>query len=280
LLTLASSEAAMRIQMLSLRLAKSTVGHTLFESPGPVWPRLLIVIPMPSHSSLERSLALRRVCHTAALAVLILAVAGCEGASFLTEAVMGRTVKAVYQIEDRPTLVLVDDPRMLLGDRALAMQVASNIGFALEQEEVVTTIVPLEDLLKLQARLGDDFPNTPVSRIGRELGAAQVIHVHIEKIDFGSDPGVLKPVATTQVKLIEAEGGRRLFPVVVEGEAAPVIALGAPGYPVKTELWYRQQEDERSIPAIRRKLAEHIARDVARLFHEYKPRMTSQPYDD
>ena len=231
--------------------------------------------PRPSYSFI-----CRRELLTLALALLILAAAGCEGASFITEAVMGRTVKAVYKIEDRPTLVLVDDPRMLLGDRALAMQVASNIGFALEQEKVVTTIVPLEELMKLQASLGDDFPNTPVSRIGRELGAAQVIHVHIEAIEFGHDPGMLKPVATTQVKLIESEGGKRLFPVVIEGEAAPVVALGAPGYAVKTELWFRQQEDERSIPAIRRKLAEHIARDVGRLFHDYKPRMTAQPYDD
>ncbi len=233
------------------------------------------------HESRPSRLAgLRRGLEVLALGLLILAAAGCEGASFLTEAVMGRTEKAKFKIDDRPTLVLVDDPRMLLGDRALAMQVASNIGFALQQEEVVTTIVPLEDLMKLQATLGDDFPNTPVSRIGRELGAAQVIHVHIESIDFGRDPGMIKPIAVTQVKLIESEGGARLFPVIVEGEAAPVVALGAPGYPVKTELWFRQQEDERSIPAIRRKLAEHIARDVGRLFHDWKPRMTAQPFDD
>ena len=217
---------------------------------------------------------------TMVVMLAVISACGCEGASILAEAFTGRTIKAVFVPQDRPTLVLVDDPQMRLGDPSLPLYIASSIGLELQREKVITEVVPLEKLVALSSQLGEKYARTPVSRIGKQLGARQVIHVNIDVVDFGHDPGLLRPVAEAQVKLIDSDTGKRLFPQLEDAETTDVAALPSPGRVVRTELWFRHQDDERTLRAIRRKLADHIARDVARLFHDYHPRPTGEPYDD
>jgi len=217
------------------------------------------------------------------LAILLLvSVSGCEVIAFLTQGLVSSKIKAVYPLSDRVTLVLVDDPRGQLGDASLLNQVSTEIGFQLIQEQVLTEVVGLKGLYGLQSRLGEDYQRTPVDRIGRELGAQQVIHVFIESVTLGAQPGLYRPRAVVQVKVIDVEEAKRVFPLASSVQGA---ASGQDHHTVKITMFYRNSEGQvvggaGGAKMAKRALVEPISRDVARLFYDHKPRQPGQPFDD
>lgn len=207
---------------------------------------------------------------------------GCELASFVTQAAIDPKVKCLYEIQDRPTLVLVDDPAKLLGDPALAGVIADRIRRELRDTKAVATLVEPVRLRDEQARLGEAYATTPVDQLGRNVGAEQVIHVEIVEMQLEPAPGILRPKATTRVKLIDAKAGERLFPPTQMGQAASGVSPQPLGQPVVSELFYQQlPEDTRAnLNRVVRTLADRIGRDVSWVFVDHKKRPTGSGFDD
>jgi len=180
-----------------------------------------------------------------------------------------------YTIDDRPTLILVDDPHLQLGDPALANLVANQIATELyhapKKREALTQTVSLQKLEKLRADKGDDFPKMPLDEVGRAVGAQQVLHVYLEAVRFSRAPGLVQPRARVRVKLFDVVEGKRLFP--------PPPADSAPAHDpsqrsVDLVVETPDPEAVELNPQVRqelaRQLAERIGREVSWLFRTHR----------
>lgn len=202
---------------------------------------------------------------------LVVPQAGCVGLAFIHQA-FNTTTDAEYTLEDRPTLVLVEDSSKALIDSNLPSYIAGLISGALIQNEVVKKTIPTERVTEYATKLGDVYRNTPLDQIGRDLGAAQVIYVNVTRAELNADPGIVKPVAVAEVRVVDTAKGTRLWPV------APVV-----NRTIKVELKPRplsSENDRGEILVLRREVAQRLARDVGRLFYEFTPRQPGEPFED
>jgi len=186
--------------------------------------------------------------------VLLLLVAswGCE------------TVKPVYEMpEGTPTLVLVDDPQHRLGGPSHAAVIATRIRHDLRRRADLEQVIPGRQLMALKQELGDDYPTTPIDRVGRAVGASHVIHVSVLSAVTEARVGLLHPQARVAVKVIDAEAGRRVYPESPRGFQMQVEL------PMKV---VSESEATSLTPRYREALCQKIGREVARLFYAYDMR--------
>lgn len=212
-----------------------------------------------------------------------LILTGCQAVGFLAQGVVGEQIEAVHQLQDRPTLILVDDPDQVLGDASLAMRVAAQAGHDLVQEKILqpTNLIETKRIEEIRRGLNErQFAKIPASQIGQRLEAQQVILVHVESSQLTSEPNVLRPIARSQVKVIDCQNQKRLFPAPSGSAAAGIAPLGGDtGHVVETRLTYRVNSDEYKnlTPIIRRAIATQIGKQVAMLFYDHEPvKMTPQ----
>lgn len=208
----------------------------------------------------------------AALLLALLALAGCEVFSMAAMmATGGDKIQPIYTLSDRPTAIVVDDPRNVLGGPSLTGVVASNLAHHLKANGAVTApIVPHAQVAALADRLGSEFALTPIDQIGRLLKAEQVIYLEIEQAALLAAPGAYRPTAVVELKVIDAVKGQRLYP-----PPPPIDEPGAPsrGRTVSVQMNYEGVETHsRGADAmITRALAERIGLEIARLFYEHRP---------
>lgn len=212
-----------------------------------------------------KAFAMLRIVAAVALLALL---TGCEGLAFLA-AMGGDKVPAVYELPNQTTLILVDDPSTQLGDPALRSVVATNAAYHLKQNKALdASIVPQEELSLLMAREGQQFAKMPVDQIGRLLQAQQVVHVVVESVVLEVAPGVYRPTAMAQVKVIDASTGQRLFPAA---EPFDTALSTPPGYSVRVRLSVDTARvgDSGATVMLRRELAQRLGLTVAQLFYKH-----------
>lgn len=207
------------------------------------------------------------------LMLLCLVIAGCEGPGFVSYVIAGPAkVDALYTLEDRPTLVIVDDPEHLLGNVNYPAVVGANTGFHLKQNEILTepNIISQDRLSVYAAEQGDRYASMPIDQIGQQLGAEWVIHVRIKSVDIQSKNTYYEPTAKLEVKVVDARTGARLFPV---SEEAGMGSSNPPGHAMTVRLKSQTIEETRryALPMLERSLAERIGLEVAQLFYKHVP---------
>ena len=205
-----------------------------------------------------------------------LPLAGCaEIPGFASYVISGTPkTKARYTLEERPTLVIVDDPNNVLGDPNFPAVIGANAGFHLKENKQLTPeqVVSQDHLSVLAANMGDRYLATPIDEIGRRLKAEQVIHVQVNAVNLQSDNTYYEPTAELEVKVIDVETGARLFPT--DTPDIPGMELATkPGYRLRVEM-KRQTVDEtrrHAVPMLARSLAERIGLQVAQVFYDHVP---------
>lgn len=202
------------------------------------------------------------------------ALGGCEAPAFIAEtAGIGGKVKPVFDLPNRPTLVLVDDPQNHLGDPTLRTVIAANVAHHLADQKVITSKpIAGKEVTELAARVGQDaFSRMPIAQVGRELGAEQVLYIDVEAVSLQPAPGMYRPTASLEIKVVDVATNTRLYP-----EPPPLEDPTAPkrGRSLTVQLRYDKtlRAQSRGLDAeMARRLAERIGLEVARLFYEYKP---------
>lgn len=200
------------------------------------------------------------------LLVTVAGLAGCEALGLAADTIAPPKTKAIYNLQDRLTLVLVDDPNNHLGNDALTDQIAAMIEFELKQNEVVSRFVPLRDLHALEHQRGKSFVMMPLQDVGRALNAEQVLHVHIEQVDVDSGPGLLQPEAFVRLKVLDVATGRRLFPS--DTHAASGASAGYELH-IRMRQRIRPVENAGDRIVLFSRFADHIGRDIARVFYDH-----------
>ena len=215
-----------------------------------------------------------RILALSVLFALLATVAGCEGVGYIASAFEDKKVPAKYTLPKRTTVVLVDDPADELRDPQLLQVIAARATVDLKTAEVVPKMIEPSEVVALQLKKGRDFLQMPVDRIGRELGADQVIHVHIRSASVIGEPGTIKPSAIVWVKVIDATDRKRLFPASAQKAGEPDKASSEGAHVLKISLRIKSNagiDPQRAIENTRQTLANRIGSDLGKLFYAAEP---------
>jgi len=219
---------------------------------------------------------------TALLVAFALSITGCEMFSFISQAFDTET-KAIYEIENRETAVLVEDPINYLGDPRLKGVIASNIAFDLTEGDAVDKkkMIPAEAVAAQEKLLGKDFAKLPLDELGRKIGAKQVIHVYIEAASLNLEGGVMKPALQARVRLVDAITGKRLFPRP-EDSAQQDAATVERGFGVAISMPVRISPDNSPGDASRAMefLAIRTGKRIGWIFREHRERQPGEGFDE
>jgi len=214
--------------------------------------------------SLQRVITDKRIVFTILLLGVSGIVAGCNIVTPLAIILAPEpTTDAVYELQDRPTVVFVDDRRSLVSPSALRGLIADRVSQDLMTQEVVTTTINPRDAVAV-ARQNDDFDTfMPIAEIGKAVGAEQVIY--IEMLDFREqvDQVTYRPHARCQLRVIDVVNRVRLYPTpdmpddfhvldVMMGNVAPEA--------------YRSRA---TLNEVARSLAEETGSRIAKLFYKH-----------
>ncbi len=205
------------------------------------------------------------------LLVLSLCCASCEAPDFAAYVIAGPPkIKAQYKLQPRQTLVIVDDPQNVLGDLNYPTVVAANVNFHLNENEVLLPeqIISQDHLTVLAANMGDRYRSTPIDEIGKRLKADQVIYVLIRSVDLTDKNTYYEPTAHCDIKIIDVQTGKRLFPAPPENTVAQP---NAPGHALTVTIDKQTVDRTRrhAMSNLARALSERIGLEVAGLFFDH-----------
>ncbi|MCC7145519.1 MAG: hypothetical protein IT443_03665 [Phycisphaeraceae bacterium] len=231
-----------------------------------------------------------------------LSLGGCVAAGVLASGVAKEKVKARYRLPDQKTLVLVDDPKKLLGDPSAPAAAANRVAFDLIEKETLLAerFVAQEKLTAMIADLGPAYARMPIDQVGKKLDAATVIYVYIDSVQMQSEPGIYRPTAQARVKVIDTATGKRLFPAPgstptntsgntpaspppptppadlpesakINQQALLDPMLTEKGWPINATVSPQTQRPgvQGQVTTLTRNLADRIGVEVARLFMDY-----------
>ena len=172
-------------------------------------------------------------------------------------------VEALCELEDRPTVVFVDDRENRVNPVALRRVIADRLSQELMANDVLTMTISPRDA-EVAARQRDSHDNMlSIDAIGLAVGAEQVIY--IEMLDFRerTDRYNLKPQARCRIRVIDVTNQEKIFPSVDSGESA---------YPVQVQMNAMRPEQYNSRATrnqIAQALANEIGSQIALLFYEH-----------
>lgn len=180
-------------------------------------------------------------------------------------AIVGKTipepaVPAEYVLAKTPLLVIAeskssDTLTQIDGDR-LGRLVTNE----LDKFQVAPTINP-DELVALRDRLLTGFDGQSVQSIGRDLGADHVLYVEIQSVGVGTAPGsdVARSVASAQVRLIDVQSGRVVYPESATG-----------GRLVSFQTRPARITSEMSPSGLRGQALDGLAHNIVKLFRSWR----------
>ncbi len=176
-------------------------------------------------------------------------------------------VPARYVLENRPTVVFVDDRNNAIpvNSSRARRAIADDITKQLMSRELVTETISPRDAMALSRNQDRAGKLMSMQAIGEAVGAEQLIYIEMLRYRGSPDNVTSSPTATCQVKVIDIVNKTRLFPPPgADNDWQDVIAHGAT---VSPEL-YRSSAGRRQIEQL---LTEAIADKVTELFYKHIP---------
>lgn len=187
-------------------------------------------------------------------------------------------IEAKYDLPDKATLIVIDDPRGLVTSPSTLRRIASATRNVLEVEKVIVDggFVGQDELSAYREELGDRYNQTSLAALAIHLGAKQVIHAEVTGFQVGLGGNVIRPAIALNVKVFDLDERARVFPT--SGGSGNSVDLGTTVYPLQSQLPAQDltgQSAARSIAV--RDLADQTGRDIARLFFDWrKPQVGSE----
>lgn len=180
-------------------------------------------------------------------------------------------VEAKYDLPDKATLIVVDDPRGFVTSPSTLRRIATATRNVLETEEVIVTggFVGQDELAGYRDELGDRYNQTSLAALALHLNAKQVIHAEVTGFQMELGGNVIRPAIAMNVKVFDLDQRARVFPVGPGSEES--VDVSASVYPLQSQLPAQDltgQSAARSIAV--RDLADQAGRDLARLFFDWR----------
>ncbi len=215
---------------------------------------------------------MRMLCLSPILCIMLALLPGCNIVTG-TVAVFAppEKIEAKYELPDKATLVVVDDPRGLVNSPATLRRIATATRNVLEVEEIIQVggFVNQADLAIYREELGDRYNQASLAALAMRLDAQQVIHAEVTgfQVDLGGN--LIRPAISMNVKVFDLDERTRVFPT--QSSLDDSVDIGATVYPMQSAMPTRDltgQSATRSIAV--RELADQAGRDIARLFFDWR----------
>ncbi len=174
---------------------------------------------------------------------------------------------ARYVLEDRPTVVFVDDRNSAIpiNSSRARRAIAEGITKQLASRELVTETISPRDAMALSRNQDREGKLMSMGALGETVGAEQLIYIEMLSYRGSPDNITSSPAAACRVKVIGIVNKTRLFPPPGADKAwQDVIAQG----PIVSPELYRSSAGRRQIEQL---LAEGIADRVTKLFYKHIP---------
>ena len=217
--------------------------------------------------TVERATTTRSVAITAAVAVAAI-LGACNILQPAAYLAFGRTkVPALYELEDRATVVFVDDRNnaIPINSTRVRRAVAEGVTEQLMTRELVTVTVSPRDAMALSRNRDREGDLMSMGALGEAVGAEQLIYVEMLSYRGSPDNVTARPVAACRVKIIDVVNKSRLFPPPGAEKAWQDVIVT--GDTVNPEL-YRSSAGRREIEQM---LASGIADRVTKMFYKHVP---------
>jgi hypothetical protein len=189
------------------------------------------------------------------------ALAGCATIGFGAQALFPPKVDPVYEpVKTAPLLVMVENQR---NPSMSVAEVDELTGYILD-DLAAYEVAPLIDREKLQ-ELRDlhekDMEKMTISKIGKDVGAEQVLYVDLKRSNVGTIAGVpLHGRIDVAVKVVDAKTGQTLFP-----------KNATAAYAMSFETPLTKTVDNTDPTLMRQALLSSAGTGIGRLFHTWYP---------
>jgi hypothetical protein len=243
----------------------------------------------------RKSFTLTSCLLAAAIGLGLATLPGCEFFGWIAQAI-DPPIKKVYTLpENKPILVVVDDPNQLLGNQATANLLAVRVGYEIEQNVDDIPVISQDKLQEYREKIEkaaadapaptmnqvalkeykdkkikDAFRKVSLTTIGRELGASQVISIYVESAEYNQDPSALRPRLVTRVKVIDVESNARVFPPLDLGTSDDPM-LANRGFAITSQFFNKatSEENRGDETVAMQTLAKTAGVDIAKLFYDH-----------
>jgi hypothetical protein len=175
-------------------------------------------------------------------------------------------VDAVYTLQDRPTVVFIDDRENLVNPVSLRRAIADKVSEDLMVKKLVTRTISPHDAMALASRRDTSRDVMPIDAIGRAVGAEQVIFIEMLAFSDHLDGKVPQAVSITRVRVIDVEHRRRLFPPDDARDPAHTVHV------VTREFSAEMYRSRATRHQIYESLAQETGDQIAKLFYRHEPR--------
>ena len=181
---------------------------------------------------------------------------------------MGPTkTPAMYELEDRPTVVFVDDRNnaIPINSSRVRRGIADMVSKELMAQDLLSRTISPRDAMSLARQRDREGNLMSMGAIGQAVGAEQLIYIEMLSFRGSLDNITPRPSAVCRLKVIDVVTRTRLFPPAggeKDWQQVPVLGL-----PMSLEL-YRHSEGRRQIEL---SLTTAIADKVAKLFYKHVP---------
>ncbi len=176
-------------------------------------------------------------------------------------------VAAEYKLEDRPTVVFVDDRGNVIEQNAIRTRqaIAEKVSEELMVEKLVTITIRPADALAVARRQDREGNILAIDAVGTSVGAEQVIYVEMVAFQGSPDGYTPRPMAACRVRVIDVPNRVRLFPSPEAQEPSRLVQLVSPD--VSLDL-YQSAAGRRQIE---KSMANQLGDRIAELFYKHVP---------
>ncbi len=174
---------------------------------------------------------------------------------------------AMYVLEDKPTVVFVDDRNnaIPINSSRVRRAVADDVTNQLMSRGLVMMTISPRDAMALSRNQDREGKLMSMGALGEAIGAEQLIYIEMLSYRGSPDNVTPRPSAACRLKVIDIVNKTRLFPGPgAEKDWQEIIVQGPP---VSPEL-YRSSAGRREIEQM---LAATIADKVTKLFYKHIP---------
>jgi len=196
-------------------------------------------------------------------------LSGCNIVTPIAYAIEGPgTIEAELELEDRPTVVFVDDRGNLLSPITLRRDIADKASKELMKRGGLSVTIRPADAMAIARNLDTNNEPIAIDRIAREVGAEQIIYVQVLNWARTPDGFTPRPTSTVSVQVIDAVNGSILYPPESRGTGAQMQ-----GRTVQT-LLEPMQDTTMTSPAAMRQVQQALALEtgveISKLFYEHE----------
>jgi len=188
-------------------------------------------------------------------------LAGCGAAGVIASRTTGSTVNAKYVPNKTDTMLVLVESYGLSLDSGIETQHMTLVLRKTLTDSKIATLVDQQALERLKDAGPQQYTPMTIADIGRRVGARQVLYVNIWRSEIVKPPGSGQMCGHMNaiVKIVDSSTGDTRWPA------------DAPSDDVQITTNWTPQNADTTEDSLRAKMADEMAEDIGKLFHDYHP---------